>query len=124
MTNGDDQPTIILYHRRRGGESTQAQKTRRRSAGVEDKGNGLTVSNEGYFDKDVSGLGDEAFCTGSTLSGAAGVLVRKGDRLLYVSILPGPDFDPSQLGINSDNGVITNDTLCQAAQKAASSILG
>jgi hypothetical protein len=51
--------------------------------------------------------------------------VRQGDRLLYVSIQPGPDeFDSSQLGINSDTGVITNEKLCGDAQTAARGILG
>jgi hypothetical protein len=125
VTNGDDQPTIILYHREGGDAHARYEKEHDAAQPVsEDRGNGITVSNEGYFGKDVADLGDEAFCTGSSLSGATGVLVRKGDHLLYVSILPGPDFDPSQLGINPDNGVITNDTVCAAAQKAAREILG
>jgi hypothetical protein len=125
VTNGNDEPTIILYHREGGDAHARYQQEHDAAQPTsEDRGNGLSVETEGYFDKDVADLGDEAFCTASSLSGAVGVLVRKGDHLLYLSIMPGANFDPSQLGINSDNGVITNDTLCEAAQKAARSILG
>jgi hypothetical protein len=125
VTNGDNQSTIILYHREGGDAHARYQQEHDAAQPTsQDKGNGLTVENSGYFDKDVADLGDEAFCTASSLSGATGVLVRKGDRLLYVSILPGADFDPSQFGINSDTGAITNDTICSAAQIAARGILG
>jgi hypothetical protein len=125
VTNGDNQSTIILYHREGGDAHARYQQEHDAAQPTsQDKGNGLTVENSGYFDKDVADLGDEAFCTASSLSGATGVLVRKGDRLLYVSILPGADFDPSQFGINSDTGAITNDTICTTAQSAARGILG
>jgi hypothetical protein len=100
VTNGNDQPTIILYHREGGDAHARYQKEHDAAQPVsEDKGNGLTVTSEGYFDK-TSDPGDEAFCTGTAFTGAT-VLMRQGDQLLYVSIQPGPDeFDPSQLGIN------------------------
>jgi hypothetical protein len=55
----------------------------------EDRGNGLVVTNDGYFGGDVSGLGDEAFCTGYSDAFMSGVLVRRGDTLVYVSLLSG-----------------------------------
>jgi hypothetical protein len=125
VTDADSQRTIILYHREGGDAHARYQQEHDAAQPTSvDKGNGLSLENEGYFDKDVSDLGDEAFCTASSLSGATGVLVRKGDHLLYLSIEPGPDeFDPSQLGTNSDTGVITNEKLCEDAQQAARAIV-
>lgn len=52
---------------------------------TEDRGNGLTVSTPGYFNKEVD-AGDEAFCTtGDMPLASAGALVRRGDTLVYVS---------------------------------------
>jgi hypothetical protein len=126
VNNADSQGVIVLYHREGGDAHGRYQQEHDAAQPTsKDQGGGLTLENEGYFDKDVSGLGDEAFCTGSNLSGATGVLVRTGDRLLYVSIQPGPDeFDPSQLGTKPDSGVITNETLCDKAQNTARAILG
>jgi hypothetical protein len=45
------------------------------------------ASRDGYFAGDVSGLGDEAFCTALSAMDSAGVLVRSGDRLAYVSLV-------------------------------------
>ena len=50
------------------------------------------ANRDGYFAGDVSGLGDEAFCTALSEMGSAGVLVRSGDRLAYVSLVAA---DPS-----------------------------
>lgn len=75
----------------------------------EDRGNGLTVENEGYFDGDVSGVGDEAFCTGNSDAFMSGVLVRQGDTLVYVSLLGA--------------GSSSSDTPCELAQKVAKVIL-
>lgn len=51
---------------------------------TEDRGGGLSVSSSGYFNKDVA-AGDEAFCTSGDFLGSAGVLVRRGNVLVYVS---------------------------------------
>ncbi len=45
------------------------------------------ANRDGYFAGDVSGLGDEAFCTGVSEIGWTGVLARSGDRLVYVSLI-------------------------------------
>jgi hypothetical protein len=126
VTDADNERTIVLYHRE-GGDAHGRYRQEHDAAQPtsEDRGNGLSVENEGYFDKDVSGLGDEAFCTASSLSGATGVLVRHGDRLVYVSVQPGPDeFDPADLGTKPDSMVITNGKLCDEAQRAARAIIG
>ncbi len=74
----------------------------------------------GYLGDSVSGLGDQAFCTApSTGSGAAeiypgvGVLVRKGNDLVYVSML---DASP----IASDGNFATT---CELAQKVAKLVI-
>jgi hypothetical protein len=63
-----------------------AQEKKNAQPTSQDQGGGITLENPGYFAGDVQGFGDEAFCTDSTISGQTGVLVRKGDTLLYVSV--------------------------------------
>ncbi len=46
-----------------------------------------TAQDEGYFDGEVDGLGDEAFCTSMSEFASAGVVVRSGGRLVYVSLI-------------------------------------
>src|SRR5262249_43925853 len=88
-----------------------------------DKGNGLSVTSEGYFGNDVHGLGDEAFCTSMALYGAVGVLVRQGDTLVYASVLDS-NFDPSHISVDTSNGAITDDATCAKAQQLARLVLG
>lgn len=51
---------------------------------TEDRGDGLSVSSAAYFNKDVE-AGDEAFCTTGDFIASAGVLLRTGELLVYVS---------------------------------------
>ena len=88
-----------------------------------DKGGGLSVTREGYFGAEVSGLGDEAFCTSSDFTGDVGVLVRKGDTLVYASVRPA-DFNPDDLQAGTESGLVTNDKACQLAQKLARAVVG
>jgi hypothetical protein len=74
----------------------------------QDQGNGLTLENPGYFAGDVSGVGDEAFCTDFSTALMEGVLVRQGDTLVYVSLQGGTDAAEST---------------CQQAQQVAQAIL-
>jgi hypothetical protein len=74
-----------------------------------DKGGGLTVESENYYDSAVE-LGDEAFCTTVGLPPSSGVLVRKGDTLLYVSLSP--------------STALPGETACDAAKQLAKAILG
>jgi hypothetical protein len=104
-------------------ESRYQQELTKAKGITEDRGNGLSVSTDSYFNKDVSGLGDEAFCTKS--SGlTAGVLVRQGSTLVYVSLAqagttPGIDLsDPNNPKLGTD------DSACEAAQVLARKILG
>ena len=77
----------------------------------EDQGGGLTLESPGYFDGDVTGFGDEAFCTGISDAFMSGVLVRQGDTLVYVSLL-GTDFGSSSAA-----------TPCELAQEVARVVL-
>ena len=88
----------------------------------QDQGNGLTLESEGYFGGDVSGLGDEAFCTGVSTSITSGVLVRQGDTLVYVSLLGSAGSAPNLDATAS--GVITDPATCERAQEVAKVILG
>jgi len=80
---------------------------------TEDRGGGLSVETMGYYLKDVDGVGDEAFCTAPELIGSSGVLVRKGDTLVYVSVT---GTDSAQQGSADQN--------CEVAVKVAKKILG
>jgi hypothetical protein len=96
-------------------EREQAQPT------SEDQGGGVTLENPGYFGGDLSGFGDEAFCTGISDAIMAGVLVRQGDTLVYVSLLGGVDVGPG-LGA-TPSGVVVSQSTCERAQEVARAIL-
>jgi hypothetical protein len=88
----------------------------------EDRGNGVTVESDAYFNKAVSGLGDEAFCTKS--SGIlAGVLVLDGDTLVYVAVTRAD----VELGVDLDDPagakLSTDDPACESSQALARKIL-
>ncbi len=99
------------------------QAERQRAAPTsQDQGGGVSVENSGYFAGDVSGLGDEAFCTGVSPAIQAGVLVRKGDTLVYVSLSGPSDGSTPDFGI-TDDGVVTAPSICATAQGLAARIL-
>lgn len=98
-----------------------AEKQRAKGTSV-DKGNGLSVTSDGYLGKDVQ-AGDQAFCTTGDPLASAGALVRRGDTLIYVSTTAAgagaasaPDID---LGSPSGGGVTfgTDDANCALAVK-------
>jgi hypothetical protein len=88
----------IAIHQGGDAGSVYAAEKQKAQPSSQDQGNGITIENPGYFAGDVAGLGDEAFCTDITLAGAmSGVVVHKGDRVVYVSVGPPessnvPDF--------------------------------
>ena len=69
-----------------------------------DQGNGLSVETEGYYGGPVTGVGDEAFCTDTTLAGQGGILVRKGDTLVYVSLMAPNASDTCQTAAKGGRG--------------------
>jgi hypothetical protein len=91
----------------------------------EDQGGGLTLETDAYLSDQEVSTGDEGFCTTSSLLGASGALVRKGDTLVYVSIQPAigstgtvPDLDLEA------GGFATDSENCATAQKVAQEVLG
>ena len=72
-----------------------------------------------YFAVDVSGAGDQAFCTGwSDKYPATGALVRKGNDLIYVSLLIGTNFGNFNQASN-DAGVVYSSDACDQAVSIA-----
>lgn len=84
----------------------------------EDRGNGVTVSTDGYIGADVQ-AGDEAFCTTGDMLGSAGALVRRGDTLVYVSTTAAGDGAASipqmQPGADGTITFATDQANCQKA---------
>lgn len=75
----------------------------------------------GYFAGDVSGLGDDAFCTGMSEAGSFGVLVRRGDTLVYVSLINADLTGGSGFVTNAD-GVVTSPATCELAGRIAQQV--
>lgn len=102
-----------------GDEMTKAK------GGTVNRENGAGVPGGSYYDKAVTGIGDEAFCTSASTTGpgSAGVLVRKGDRLVYVSLTP--DFSEGVPGIGTPGRTTpsTDDESCALAQKIVRVVL-
>jgi hypothetical protein len=107
---GGDAASVFAKERQNAAPTSQAQ------------GNGVTLENEGYFGGEVSGLGDEAFCTGVSPAGMAGVLARQGNRVVYVSVGPPTADTVPQFGVG-EGGVVTAPSLCTFAQGVAAALL-
>lgn len=91
----------------------------------QDRGGGLTVESQSYLNKEVN-AGDEAFCTTGDFTGSSGVLVRRGDTLIYVSMFGdlGADDTPD-ISLDTDDGTIkfgSDDEHCELAQKIAAKV--
>jgi hypothetical protein len=110
LHQGDDAAAVYAAERER------AQPT------SDDQGGGVTLEDPGYFAGEVAGLGDEAFCTGVSPAIMAGVVVRQGDRVVYVSVGPENEGDqPPDLG--TEGQVVTAPALCELAQEVARAVL-
>jgi hypothetical protein len=96
---------------------------RTRAQGVtEQRGNGLSVESDSYFSKDVD-VGDEAFCTVAGVPPMSGVLVREGDTVVYVSLLPDQD-QLDDIGVDDGGTKLTfDDENCERAQEIARAVL-
>jgi len=88
-----------------------------------DQGGGVSVEYSGYFGGDVAGLGDEAFCTGIATPIMAGVLVRQGDTVVYVSVGPPSEGDATVPDMSLEGDVVTAPGLCQLAGELARAAL-
>jgi hypothetical protein len=76
----------------------------------------------GYFAGDLSGFGDEAFCTSMSQVGSFGILVRSGGRLVYVSLL---DPRSGTIGdwVTTPDGLVTSPDTCKLAGEVAAAVL-
>jgi hypothetical protein len=107
-----------------GGEADEryAQELEKAKGITEDRGNGVSVTSDEYLNRELEDFGDEAFCTTSSGVGA-GVLVRDGDTLVYVSVVadvsqtPGVNLDPENPRLGTD------DAHCELAQQIARDVL-
>ncbi len=87
----------------------------------DDRGGGVTVETDGYFGGEVTGLGDEAFCTGVSPAIQAGVLARQGNTLVYASLsaIEGTRTDYE----STAEGVVISPATCAKAQELARAML-
>ena len=89
----------------------------------ESRGNGMTVTTDEYFNKELRGVGDEAFCTKSSGLGA-GALVRKGNTLVYASVVANTSASPGVDLSNPNNAKLgTDDMHCEIAQGIVAAVL-
>ena len=105
------------------GAAVFAQEKANAQPTSQDQGGGVTLENSGYFAGDVSGLGDEAFCTGISTGIMAGVLVRQGDTVVYVSVGPSSEGDTSVPDMGTFGDVVTAPGLCALSQELARKVL-
>lgn len=123
--NGPDAAQLVRIARLEAADASQRFQLERAAAqGVqEDRGGGITVESEPYFNKDVD-FGDEAFCTTTDFAGSSGMLVRRGGVLVYVSLTSArfnPQIDPSAV----ENGTIKfedDDAHCTVAAQLAEAV--
>ena len=77
---------------------------------------------QGYFAGDLSGYGDEAFCTGMSEAGSFGALVRAGGSLAYVGLIDPEAMQGDGLVID-ENGGVTSPVTCERAARIAVALL-
>ena len=132
----DDQDCIVLdgqkaylvrvaFHEGGDAQEVFARERTKAQPVTVDQGGGLSTTSEGYDGGDVAGLGDEAFCTTISPAIMGGVLVRQGDRVVYVSVgapTEGASVLDMQPAPGEDNGLLSP-TLCSIAQDVARQVL-
>lgn len=122
--DGGEQAYLARIARSEGnGPAVFAQEKANAQPTSEDQGGGVTLENPGYFGGDVTGLGDEAFCTGISPAIMAGVLVRQGDTVVYASVGPASEGDTSVPNMGSFGDVVTAPDMCALAQELARKVL-
>ena len=112
VNSGDNSTSLARMARYQGSDASSRFASEKDVADgtSEDRGNGLSVETESYISDEPVTVGDEGFCTTPTITGSSGVLVRKGNTLVYVSLGTG----------SASSG---SDT-CAQAQQLAGKILG
>jgi hypothetical protein len=90
-----------------------------------DQGGGISIETDAYLGDQEVTVGDEGFCTTSSLLGSSGALVRKGDTLVYVSIQPPIGSTGTVPDLDLDAGGFTTDAdKCTTAQQIALKVFG
>lgn len=105
-----------------GGPGVFAAERAKAQPSSQDQGGGVSLENPGYFGGDVADLGDEAFCTGLSDAIMAGVVVRQGDRVVYVSVGSAGEGQAAPDMNTTPDGVITSPSLCGLAQELARAV--
>jgi hypothetical protein len=77
--------------------------------------------NGDYLAQDLSGVGDQAFCTGVSDTGMTGALVRKGGTLVYVSLFDAT-YAAGQDSTTGSGGALYSPAACRLAQQVASAV--
>ena len=121
-SKGDGRTIRVATSSTSDASATFAAEKNKATGTKQDRGNGLSVETQGYFGKDVT-VGDEAFCTTSDVIGYAGVLVRQGNKLTYVSV-NGGDLGTTGTPTASDiTAALGNDNdKCDVAMKLAAKV--
>ena len=74
-----------------------------------------------YLADDASGVGDGAFCTGVSITGMSGALVRKGNTLVYVSLFD-ETYAAGQDPTTGSGGASYSQATCKLAEKVAAAV--
>jgi hypothetical protein len=123
ITDGEKTYLVRIAKSDGNGPATYAEEKQRAQPTSQDQGGGVTLENEGYFAGDVSGFGDEAFCTSLSMAIMGGVVVRQGDTVVAVSVGPPSEGDQSVPDMENVGGVTMSPELCQVAQDIARKVL-
>ncbi|MDT7708248.1 MAG: hypothetical protein QOG20_3855 [Pseudonocardiales bacterium] len=127
VESGDSSGKLARIARYSGADATArfAQEKTTAKGTTEERGNGLSVSTDGYLGPDVQ-AGDEAFCTTGDMLGSAGALVRRGDTLVYVSTTAAGDGAASvpRIGVDDSGtvGFATDAANCRLAVALAAKV--
>jgi hypothetical protein len=123
ITDGEKSYLVRVARSDGDGAAVYAKEKANAQPTSQDQGGGVTLENPGYFGGDVGGIGDEAFCTGLSNAIMAGVVVRKGDTVVAVSVGPPSKGDQTVPDMGNVGGVTTAPGLCQLAQDVARKVL-
>jgi len=123
ITDGEKTYLVRIAKSEGNGPAVYADEKANAQPTSQDQGGGVTLENSGYFGGDVSGVGDEAFCTGLSNAIMGGVVVRKGDTVVAVSVGPPSEGQQTVPDMENVGGVTTAPGLCKLAQDIARQVL-
>ena len=123
ITDGEKTYLVRIAKSDGNGPAVYAKEKANAQPTSQDQGGGVTLENPGYFGGDVSGVGDEAFCTGLSNAIMAGVVARKGDTVVAVSVGPPSEGQQTVPDMENVGGVTTAPGLCKLAGDIALQVL-